>query len=650
MSWRRFLSIAALLSFSFVINGGFADTALKQRQIIVYVWDGLRPDSVTAQTTPHLFALMQRGVAFKDNHASYPTFTMMNASSFATGDFAGKTGFFGNTLWSPKTTGADFAGKTVDFEQPVFTEDYAILQDLAKTDLVNVTTLLQLAHQQHITTAVVGKSGPAFFQDYKSGGIIFDEKLAYPLSFAQQLQKDGYALPKTTYVDYPTDEQSKLISTQNPTAPTATHYLQDGVTPDPTDHSGSPFSQANEYMMKVYLQEILPKYHPQLSVVWMRNPDTTEHLYGPGSANYLAALKSNDDMLGDLEKQLQHLKLDKTTDIVVVSDHGHSNVSGPYAEFPLREVINGNIGKISAQGYTVSGEVRVADLLTKAGFHAFDGQGCNYDPVLSGILKNGNPLYSTKVDQDGSICGTKESKYITPAYIVPATAQLPNDAVIVAANGGSDYFYIPSHNPKLVQQLVKYFQSHEQFGAIFVDASHYGKLAGTLPLATVNLENQQGRSPDIIVGFSYDEKATMQGLPGIEFSDASNDRGMHGSFSPIDVHNFMTAIGPDFNLSQQDHLPTGNVDLAPTLAYLLQLDLSNTDGRVLLEALNQKSNEKISVKPIAITSQPVQQLLIYDATGKDIGIKTYQIFLHIKSLTVGQKNYYYFDSARAVRH
>ena len=54
---------------------------------IIMVWDGLRPDSVTATDTPNLYALRQTGANFSDNHATYPSFTMMNGSSFATGSF-----------------------------------------------------------------------------------------------------------------------------------------------------------------------------------------------------------------------------------------------------------------------------------------------------------------------------------------------------------------------------------------------------------------------------------------------------------------------------------------------------------------------------------------------------------------------------------
>src|SRR4051812_3010019 len=90
-------------------------------KVILMVWDGLRPDSVTAADTPNLVQLGTRGVVFRDNHSTYPTFTMMNAASFATGSRSAQTGFYGNTFWEPNATGKDAAGITVNFRNPVFT-------------------------------------------------------------------------------------------------------------------------------------------------------------------------------------------------------------------------------------------------------------------------------------------------------------------------------------------------------------------------------------------------------------------------------------------------------------------------------------------------------------------------------------------------
>ena len=105
-----------------------APAALPQRTIIM-VWDGLRPDSINPTDTPNLFALRQQGVQFADNHSTYPTFTMMNGSSFATGSFPKTSGFYGNTFWAPPQAGAaqpipvgkSAAGGNQDYVDPVFT-------------------------------------------------------------------------------------------------------------------------------------------------------------------------------------------------------------------------------------------------------------------------------------------------------------------------------------------------------------------------------------------------------------------------------------------------------------------------------------------------------------------------------------------------
>src|SRR5712691_5760424 len=103
-------------------KGEYSAAAGEQRKVIIYVWDGLRPDSVNPTDTPNLHEMRESGVDFTDNHSTYPTFTMMNAASFATGGFPGSTGYYGNTVWQPGAKGPDSANAKGDFQQPVFTE------------------------------------------------------------------------------------------------------------------------------------------------------------------------------------------------------------------------------------------------------------------------------------------------------------------------------------------------------------------------------------------------------------------------------------------------------------------------------------------------------------------------------------------------
>ena len=97
---------------------------------------------------------------------------------------------------------------------------------------------------------------------------------------------------------------------------------------------------------------------------------------------------------------------------------------------------------------------------------------------MSGLLANGKQVYPTQTDTDGTICGKGAGyQYTTRSFVVPVP--LPDDAVVIAANGGSDYLYVPAKDRKTVENIVRFLQSREEFGAIFVD-DNYGKHSGDL--------------------------------------------------------------------------------------------------------------------------------------------------------------------------
>src|SRR5713226_7136244 len=66
---------------------------------LVLVLDGLRPDAITAEETPHLWRLRQEGVNFTNGHAVFPTVTRANATAIATGTYPDRNGIFGNSLY-----------------------------------------------------------------------------------------------------------------------------------------------------------------------------------------------------------------------------------------------------------------------------------------------------------------------------------------------------------------------------------------------------------------------------------------------------------------------------------------------------------------------------------------------------------------------
>lgn len=626
------------------------------------MWDGLRPDSPNPVDTPNLLALKRDGVWFNDHHSTYPTFTMMNAAAFATGAFPGSTGFYGNTFWAPGASGVDSGGANVDFDQPVYTEDYAILDHLNAfygEHLLMVQSLFEAAQRQGLVTATVGKSGAAFLQDRNRGGYILDEKMVYPGSLAQELQGQGFALPKTTPYAYTAGSVSLAPSNGNPTAQADTRlsrFANGLTTGDPADAHGAKATAANRYMLHAYLDYVLPNKRPQLSVIWFRDPDTTEHAYGPGSANYHLALQEQDRRLGELRAKLRDLGMESDTNIIIVSDHAHSNVSGDTRLFPLRAIRDGVVGEVSGTGTSTSGDVRTAHLLHLGGLdHVYDGSGCATS-ALAGQRADGTFLYPLLTDTTGQCGGTpaKPVTYQTPDYRVPAS--LPADAVVIAANGGSDYLYVKNRSRATVERIVRLLQAREQYGAIFV-ASSYGAIPGTLPMNEVRTEKSQARSPDLIVSFAWNDKQVINGLPGTEYESFMNSRGMHGSFSPIDVHNTLIAFGPSFRQHFESMLPSANVDVAPTVATILGLALPQADGRVLREALAKAAAPAVSSADARVVrSTPARGLRFVlptsvDGSGIDesLGQGIYEVELHTKVLRDGERTFTYFDYAKAER-
>ena len=198
-------------------------------------------------------------------------------------------------------------------------------------------------------------------------------------------------------------------------------------------------------------------------------------------------------------------------------------------------------------------------------------------------------------------------------------------------------------------------QSRLQFGAIFV-SDRYGDVPGTLPMSLIHTETPAtGRGPDIIVSFTFDEHVAVAGRPGISYASSINRRGDHGSFSPTDTHITMMAHGPDFKPGLYDTLPTANVDIAPTVARILALNMPDVQGRVLEEALQggpDVTAYTVLAKPYRSSKKTgLTMKLPTDLDGRTIDphLTTYSVELRTKILTRGGTSYIYFDQARAIR-
>src|SRR5580704_13379072 len=135
----------------------------RPHNVVLFVADGLRPGMVNEQTAPTMAALLARGTRFANTHSLFPTFTTANASGMATGHLLGDTGDFSNTIY----TGFQVPGAG-DSLTP-FLESDPVLGDVDEHfsgDYLNEETILRAAREAGMSTATIGKVGPALIFDH----------------------------------------------------------------------------------------------------------------------------------------------------------------------------------------------------------------------------------------------------------------------------------------------------------------------------------------------------------------------------------------------------------------------------------------------------------------------------------------------------
>src|ERR1039458_2694364 len=105
------------------------------RIVILMVWDGLRPDLVTARDTPNLYEMEHQGTRFDRHHSMYPTLTMVNAAALATGASPGVNGIVANTMYlapalADKAQALDASALGEKLAKPMMFESTALLASL----------------------------------------------------------------------------------------------------------------------------------------------------------------------------------------------------------------------------------------------------------------------------------------------------------------------------------------------------------------------------------------------------------------------------------------------------------------------------------------------------------------------------------------
>ena len=572
-----------------------------RRNVIIFIADGLRHDSVNATDAPTLFALRQRGVHFVNSHSLFPTLTTPNAAAIATGHYLGDTGDFSNAEYVgyPTFNHGGF-GKAPGTPTP-FLENDPVLGDLGdhtpSGNFLNETSLLALAREHEFNTAAIGKLGPVAIQDVA---------LLKPTN-------GHFTVPQTVILDDSTGTTSGVPVSPEVLSALAAAGLGKTPTPreQPTGSATTPGTLVanigqQKWFADAATKAVLPAFvrsgQPFVLLFWSRDPDGTQHnqgdslnklqpgINGPTSRAGIANADANLKQL--LDFVAADPALSGSTDVFVTSDHGFATISRHEIDATGR----GSRSYSTAFAYLgADGKPEVPTGWLPPGFLAIDLAHALRLPLFdpdSQIDVGGTPRYEPVDPTKQATPGSRQHS-LTGNGLLGGTGNVQDhiDAkVIVTASGGTDLVYIADHDRAMASKIVEFLSSQDYVGALFVDPV-LGTIPGTLPLSAIALEGSTRMPrPSIVVGFKTFQLKPGDLLSAVQVSDTplQEGQGMHGGFGRDSTFNNMAAVGPDFKQGYSDPLPVSNADIAPTLAHVLGLELPATGrlrGRVLSEAL-----------------------------------------------------------------
>ncbi|MBV9578993.1 MAG: alkaline phosphatase family protein [Chloroflexi bacterium] len=251
------------------------------------VWDGLRPDLVSAEVTPNLWRLAEQGVWFDRSYAVYPTLTRANSPAISTGCRPGRAGVPGNTFLLRAGDGSLTSHSSGDVRS---------LDRLAAADgrpVLLVDTLADRVHAAGKSSVVVGSGSPgsAWLQHPRAidvGEPVVADGVPAMQPFMQAVRARFGELPR---------------------------------------RDALPATDWTRYFTRIVTDFVLPELAPTLLVFWHTDPDHTSHARGYFAPETVASLRDADANLGAILDAYTRLGLRETTAVVVTSDHGGSTVT-----------------------------------------------------------------------------------------------------------------------------------------------------------------------------------------------------------------------------------------------------------------------------------------------------------------------------------
>ncbi len=262
---------------------------------MVVVWDGMRPDFVNQENTPALWKLANEGVIFRNHHAVYPSATNVNGTAIVTGVYPDHSGLIANHDYRPEID----SKYSIDVEIPKVVEKG---DELSGGKYILIPTIAE------IVQSAGGRSAIAVA---KTVGLLLD----------RHVDPDRGRNCVTLFAgeSRPRDALARIVDVLGPFPP----FGQ--------------FAQGDKWTTKALTDFLWKDGIPVFSLLWLGEPDLTQHGSAPGAQPALAAIKSSDENLAAVLSALDRRGVRETTDLFVVSDHGFSTIE---RSIDLRKILN----------------------------------------------------------------------------------------------------------------------------------------------------------------------------------------------------------------------------------------------------------------------------------------------------------------------
>jgi hypothetical protein len=250
---------------------------------IIFVFDALRRDMITAELAPELRAFIDAGSDFPSSRCVFPSVTRVNASALACGAAPGATGVVANKVYDP----AVFPGELLH----TGLHDHIQAAERAyRGRFVSAVTLGDALAEHGRKLAVVssGSAGTTHLLDPRAA---WHGHVRLCMSDWRASCPDRYAV--------------EILRRFGPIPPGA-----------------KPNVERIALQTRIALEAVLPEIEPDVLVMWFSDPDSTYHYCGIGSPESREAIRNVDRQFGRMLELWRSAPDRDRCQVFVCSDHG----------------------------------------------------------------------------------------------------------------------------------------------------------------------------------------------------------------------------------------------------------------------------------------------------------------------------------------